>query len=218
MAPSYLKPQQKIYVFKQNSQEQYVSSIESTNSDEVTIALPLSHSSSLHAKVGDHLTVRLPSDTHSVEFTTRVIRLKIDNIPLYVLKYPEEIKRIQLRQHVRLSLLLDVMNSVAPESGEAPVYKKAMMLNISAGGMKLSVADNIPEGSLLLVKFALQIKGTDHEFELEATVVRSQAVDSQKQKLYHLGLCFTKVTNMQKDLIYQFIFNKMAELRRDGKA
>ena len=218
MAPSYLKPQQKIYVLKQNSEGQYVSFIESVNSEELTIALPLSHSSSLHAKVGDLLTIRLPSDTHSVEFTTKVIRLKIDNVPLYVLKYPEEIKRVQLRQHVRLSLLLDVMNSLVPESEEAPRYKKAMMLNISAGGMKLSVADTIPEGSLLMVKFELKIKGTDHKFELEATVVRSQAVESQKQNLYHLGLCFTKITNVQKDLIYQFIFNKMAELRRDGKA
>ncbi len=218
MAPSDLKPQQKIYVIKQNSETQYISYIESVDSDVITIALPLSYSSSLHANKGDLLTVRLPSDTHSIEFMARVIGLKIDNVPMYVLEYPKEIKRVQLRQHVRLSMLMDIENSVAPEKGKNLQYRKGMMLNISAGGMKLSVPEDIPEGSPLMVKFSLIIRGIEHSFELEAKVVRSQTVEIQKKKHFHLGLCFITVTNMQKDLIYQFIFNKMAELRRDGKA
>ncbi|MFZ5646600.1 MAG: flagellar brake protein [Bacillota bacterium] len=217
MAPSVLKARQKIYVYRNDGKDQYSSVIESIKNDEITIALPLSHSSPLQARVGDLLTVRLPGDAHCFEFTTKVKGLKIDNVPLYVLSYPSEIKRVQLRQHVRLDVLLDVEYCLPPKPSEKQRYIKATTLNISAGGMKLSVPEPVSEGSIIMVKFDLTVKGTAHSFQLESKVVRVQAIEYKKDKFYHIGLQFTNISNSQKDIIYQFIFGRMAELRREGK-
>lgn len=217
MAPSVLKPRQKIYVYRKDSKDQFSSIIESIVNDEIIIALPLSHSAPLHAKAGDILTVRLPADAHCHEFTTRVKGLKIDNVPLYVLSYPSEIKRIQLRQHVRLDVLLDVQYCMLPRPDEKQRYIKATTLNISAGGMKISVPEKLPEDGIIVVRFDLTVKGTAHNFALESRIVRVQPIEDKKNKMYHVGLQFANTTNFQKDLIYQFIFGKMAELRREGR-
>lgn len=217
MAPSVLKPRAKIYVYRDGNSDQYSSIIESINSDEITIAIPLSHSSPLQARVGDLLTVRLPSDGHCVEFTTSLKGIKLDNVPLYVLKYPAEIKRVQLRQFVRLDVLLNVQYCTLPVTDQKQQYLKATTLNISAGGMKLSVSDTVSVGQALMVKFEITVKGTIHNFEIEAVAVRVQPVEEKKGKLYHVGLEFINTTNWQRDVIYQFIFGKMAELRREGK-
>lgn len=217
MAPSFLKPRQKIYVYKNDGKDQYSSVIESIKNEEITIALPLSNSAPLQTRVGDLVTVRMPSDAHCLEFTTRVKGFKIDNVPLYVLSYPSEIKRIQLRQHVRLDVLLDVQYYMPPQPDEKHRYIKATTLNISAGGMKLSVQETVPESCVIMVRFNLRVKGTVHNFELESRIVRVQPVEEKKGTVYHVGIQFINTTNSQKDLIYQFIFGKTAELRREGK-
>lgn len=217
MAPSVLKPRQKIYVYKKDSKDQFSSIIESIINDEIIIALPLSNSAPLHAKAGDILTVRLPADAHCHEFATIVKGLKIDNVPLYVLSYPSQIKRIQLRQHVRLDVLLDVQYCLLPKPDENQQHIKATTLNISAGGMKISIPEKLPEGSIIVVRFDLTVKGASYKFALESRIVRVQPVDHKKTEIYHVGLQFINATNFQKDLIYQFIFGKMAELRREGR-
>lgn len=218
MASFSFKPRQKIIVCPAGGDKQYLSSIEDLSGDKIYIAIPLSETSPLVVKAGDFLSVRAPMESHCLEFTSQVLGVKIENIPMYVLRYPENVNRIQMRQDVRIDSLLDVMYSMPPEPGSDPDYKKAVALNISAGGMKLSVFDPVPVNALIQVRFCLTVKGLVHNFELMAKVVRSQVVEVKKQlPAYHLGLSFQDINNRQKDTIYQFIFNKMAGMKRAGK-
>lgn len=218
MASFSLKPRQKIMVFHADGKQQYQSVIEDLSGDKIYIAIPLSATSPLVAKAGDYLSVRVPMESHCLEFTTRVSGVKIDNIPMYVLYYPENVTRIQMRRDVRLDVLLDVSYSKLPEPGFEPEYKNAMALNISAGGMKISVSEPVPVNALIQVKFYLPVKGTVHNFELKAKVIRSQVIEAKKQKTaHHLGMSFEDINSKQKDVIYQFIFNKMAGMKRSGK-
>lgn len=217
MASFSFKPRQKIIVCPAGGDKQYLSSIEDLSGDKIYIAIPLSESSPLVVKAGDFLSVRMPMESHCLEFTTRVLGVKIENIPMYVLSYPENVNRIQMRRDVRLDILLDIMYSMPPEPGSEPDYKKTVALNISAGGMKISVPDPVSVNALILARFDLPVKGQDHTFELKAKVVRSQVVEMKKQVAYHLGLSFQDINNKQKDIIYQFIFNKMSGMKRAGK-
>jgi c-di-GMP-binding flagellar brake protein YcgR len=212
------KLNQKIYVIKPDNKETYISAIEKIDEErEITIALPLSKSSSLHVRIGELLTVRLPSEAHCVEFTTPVKQIKIDNVPVYVLQYPEKIKRVQLRKHVRVNMLMNIQFKMMDGSAGED-FKKAVALDISAGGMKIAVPDQIREGESLLVAFDLPVKTGVHSFELETRVMRSSIPDKGTGNIFHLGLLFTDITNFQRDIIFNYIFNRMAELRREGKA
>lgn len=215
-----LKPRQKIMVYSlQDEDDQpYQSRIEDVSEDEICIAIPLSESSPLALKSGDYITVRLPLNTHCLEFTTQVVGMKMDIMPRFVISYPESIQRVQLRQDVRIDILLDVMYSILPEAGADPEYKKAVAVNFSAGGIRLAVREPLQEETLLLIKFNLPIKGSVHIFEMESKIVRCQLVESKDQStVYHLGLAFHNINSRQKDLIYQFIFQKMSQMKRLGR-
>lgn len=214
-----LRSNQKIYVFKPGSSDTYISVIEKIEDQkEITIALPLSHSASLPVKIGDPLTVRVPSNSFSMEFTTPVKQVKIDNVPMYVLAYPDRINRVQLRKHVRVNTLMEILYSRVPFPGEKPDFKKAMALDISAGGMKISVPCEIEEGETLLVTFELPIKAGVQSFELETRVMRSCKVEKNKGSVFQLGLLFSNITGAQRDIIFNYIFTRMADLRKNGKA
>ncbi|MCL5057839.1 MAG: flagellar brake domain-containing protein [Actinobacteria bacterium] len=210
---------QKIYVSKPENRGTYISAIEKIEEKkEIAIALPLSQSSSLPVRIGDLLTIRVPSDSSSMEFTTSVKQVLIENVPVYVLEYPDRINRVQLRKHVRVNILLDIQYSTVPRSGEKPDYRKATALDISAGGMKISVPGEIGEGETLLVAFELPVKAGAHSFELETRVMRSFRVGKAESSVYQLGLLFTSITAAQRDMMFNYIFSRMAGLRRDGKA
>ncbi|MFZ5644619.1 MAG: flagellar brake protein [Bacillota bacterium] len=213
------KLNQKIYVYKPEKKEQYVSAIERIEENkEITIALPISQSSSLVVRAGEIISVRLISESSCFEFSTPVKAIKIENVPLYVLHYPESIKRVQLRKHVRVNTLLDINYSRIPQPGELPEFKKAVAVDISAGGMKVSISEDIKENEALLVNFELPVKNSSYNFELRTIVTRSFAIEAGKKTLFQLGLSFVSITEAQRDNIYNYIFTKMAELRRDGKA
>lgn len=212
------KPHQKIVVYSLQDDQPYQSRIEDVSEDEIYIAIPLSESSPLALRTGDYITVRLPLDTHSLEFTTQVVGMKLDSIPRFAINYPESIQRVQLRQDVRIDILLDVMYSLLPEAGADPEYKKAVAVNISAGGIRLTVKEPLQEETPLLIKFYLPVKGFVHFFEMESKIVRCQLVESKDQTaVYHLGLAFLNINSKQKDFIYQFIFQKMSQMKRLGR-
>ena len=213
-----LKPHQKIVVYSLQDDQPYQSRIEDVFEDEIYIAIPLSESSPLALKTGDYITVRLPLDTHCLEFTTQVVGMKLDSIPWYVINYPESIQRVQLRQDVRIDILLDVLYSTIPEAGADPEYKKAAAVNFSAGGIRIAVREPLQEDTLLLIKFNLPVKGSVHFFEMESKIVRCQLVESKDQAaIYHLGLAFHNIHSKQKDFIYQFIFQRMSQMKRLGR-
>lgn len=218
MASLTLKPHQKIMIYSLQDDQPYQSRIEDASEDEICIAIPLSESSPLALKTGDYITVRLPLDTHCLEFTTQVTGMKMDIMPRFVISYPESIQRVQLRQDVRMDILLDVMYSILPEAGADPEYKKAAAVNISAGGIRIAVREPIQEETLLLIKFNLPVKGFVHFFEIESKIVRCQLVESKDHAaVYNLGLAFHNINSRQKDFIYQFIFQKMSEMKRLGR-
>lgn len=213
-----LLPQQNITVQLPSDDQLFHSRIEDISGSEVTIAPPLSDSAVFPARAGDEITVRVPMKTHCLEFTTRLVEIKTESGNLYKIRYPETIDRVQLRQDVRIDMLMDVMFSPFPAPGSEPVYRKAVAVNMSAGGMRISIPEEIPEGTPLLVKFYLPVKGYVHNFEIEAVVVRSQPSGSKEQMPVHqLGLNFHKINSKQKDIIYRFIFEKMSQRKRTGR-
>ncbi|MFZ5595976.1 MAG: flagellar brake protein [Bacillota bacterium] len=218
MASLDLELNKKIYVIKAGSNTQYVSSVEKLDGDEITIADPIFHSSSMKASVGDRLTVRVPLETHLIEFSTEIVRKTVDNIIFYVIRRPESFRRIQLRKDVRLNLTTDVLYSRLPCSPKGPQYKKALMLDISAGGVRISAPEPLKEGEQILLKFDLPIRNTVQTFQLESVVVRANTFYDHTPPVHQAGLKYTNITESQKDNIYNYIFSKMSEMRRQGKA
>jgi c-di-GMP-binding flagellar brake protein YcgR len=131
---------------------------------------------------------------------------------MYVLTLPGEYKRVQLRQFVRISTILDVLCAEMPESGKHPVFIKCSSLDISGGGMRLLHKKNFEVDTKLLLKIMIPLKKEPEYLEISGTVVRTWP--DENLKLNKVAVQFTGISRSQQDLIVRYTFMKMSEQRR----
>ncbi|MGQ9557481.1 MAG: flagellar brake protein [Desulfurispora sp.] len=219
MADITFRPQvsQKIYVQRGDSGF-YTSSIEDFKSDRFFITMPYAQQVPLTLHVGDAVSVRVPTPEQVLFFDTTVVGLRRDNVPLYALAMPEKVIRQQSRRYVRLDLLHAIEIAPVPElPDQKPLFSRAEMLNISAGGAKIAHKKPLEPREQILVKFSLPVKKMVYDFQLTAEVRRCETVESPRGgKIYHIGIEFIDITERQRDRIFQFVFTKMAACKQNS--
>lgn len=204
----------KISVARQGDDEWYASSVQDFGEDWLDIAVPYYQEVPLVLRVGELVSVKFFHRDGVFLFTTRVIDRRSDNIRLYRLAMPAEVRRIQQRRYVRLPVMIEAEYAEQPQQeGEKPRYYKTTILDISAGGVKLALERQYEKGTVLLLRFSISIKDKVHEFELKARVVRNEPVEASGRALYHTGVQFLDINRNQEDIIVRFIFQKMSEQR-----
>jgi c-di-GMP-binding flagellar brake protein YcgR len=204
---------QKIYVTNVESRDNwYLASVQDITDNELLISIPTKGTNPLVLKKDDHLIMSFTSDGSRYEFSTRVNGWRYDNIPMYVLTLPGEYKRVQLRQFVRISTLLDVLCAEMPESGKHPVFIKCSSLDISGGGIRLLHKKNFEVDTKLLLKIIIPVKKDPEYLELNGIVVRTWPDDNLN--IFKVAVRFEGISRSQQDLIVRYTFMKMSEQRR----
>lgn len=208
---------QKIQVSRIAEENYFDSSVQDVQDGFFSIAIPYLKEHPLVLYRGEEVRVRFTLQNASYIFTSRVIGVVTDNIKLYKLVHPEKIERIQLRNHVRIPVMLDVeyvVKEAVKESEKQKIkFNKGTTVDLSGGGMKLATRENIKENSLLILKFLLPLKSKAEPLQLKAKVVRVMKADPQRE-LYHLGLRFEDITYREEDMIVRFVFERAAQQKR----
>lgn len=190
----------------------YVSSIQDLDNKNFCISIPTQGIRPLILHNGDAAKISLISETSRFEFETLVVGQRNDNIPLYILALPKEYKRIQLRDFVRISIMLEMNYAELPEDGKAPVFKRCYSHDLSGGGIGFFLKNNYTADTRLLLKFTLPFRNRKEIIEVMGRVVRSSLVE--RVKVYHIGVRFVEIGRTQQDLIAHFILTKLAEQNR----
>ena len=201
----------KIIVYRQvdaESNKRYISAIQEISEDHIAIARPYYKRMPLTLKEQDIVKVRLLGEGEVFVLTHRYLGLKEDNIPLYLLSLPQNIERIQQRDYVRFSSILDIYYKEKINDD----YLLGKSLDISGGGMKLTVAAPLDNGTMLELKFTLP--GSERPIEVDAKVVRNEIIEVSRGKINTVGLRFIGMPVGIQERIISFIFAKMAEWRR----
>lgn len=204
---------QKIQVARRDRKEMFHSSVQDLKGDAIYITMPYHQERPLVLHRDDEVTVRFTLEESGYMFETRVLGETRDNIVLYRLARPAEITRVQQRMHVRLPVSMDVQYAVPGRDNKTVTYQKATSVNISGGGMKLAVREQIKDNTPIRLKFALPLRDKPETMELDARVIRSEKAGSGEQ-LYHLGVKFENINLGQEDKIVRFVFETMARQKR----
>lgn len=202
------KQSQKIIVKRSDDdQTEYISSLENVNSLGIQIAHPLKNLKPIPLLKEEKLHVLISLQSSSLEFDTFVKGFRRDNIPLVILEFPEDFKRIQRRNTVRLKVLLDVEVALLPEEPvQAPVFVKGQAVDISAGGMEIFTRLAVEKDQLVLVKFRLELdRQRTHDFCIKAKVRRISDITQRSKRL---GVEFLEMSTANSDRIFQYIFKK----------
>lgn len=135
--------------------------------------------------------------------------------PTMVLSKPEEIKRIQRRDFVRvpcdIEVTVRVINVGQNGSGESlPDSFSATIDDISAGGVQLKGPENLPLYTDVELLFTLPGSETTMN-EVFAEVVRES--DSERSP-YVLGLEFTSITETKRNDIIQYVYDRQIDIKQ----
>lgn len=208
-----LQMNQNVHVTNSESRESwYLSSVQDITDRELLISIPTKGTNPLVLKKDEHIIVSFVSDASRYEFSTIVLGWRYDNIPMYVLTLPAEYKRVQLRQFVRITTLLDVYCAEMPESGKHPVFMKCSSLDISGGGIRLLHKKNFKVDTKLLLKILIPLNKEPEYLDVNGIVVRS--LPEENLNLYKVAVQFTGISRSQQDLIVRYTFMKMSEQKR----
>jgi len=211
MINQWIKIHQTIQVSRDNAKEDwYTSKIQDVDKKYFYIDMPYQRSLPLVLSRGERVQVQIFLAGERIAFKSTVFGKRYDNIPLFTLSIPDNYKRVQLRNFVRLPIMMDAFYAVIPEDPEdVPQFIKTTTLDLSGGGIRIAVDKKYPSGTKLLLKFTLQIKNMNHEVEVAGKVARSYYPDNTNTIL--AATAFTNITRRQEDLIVRFIINKMSE-------
>ncbi len=190
----------------------YSSSVQDLGTGTFFIAVPTQGPNPLVLGRGEKVRVTFVNEMSRYEFITSVVGWRHDNIPLYELLIPSEARRIQLREFVRVPVMMDVDYAVDAGEEERPQYKKCTALDLSGGGIRLLTKKEIPAGTRLILRFTLPLKTGFEVMVLKGKVVRSWS--DPETKNWQCGIQFEGISRRQQDLIVRYVLFKLSEQRR----
>ncbi|AEE96075.1 type IV pilus assembly PilZ [Mahella australiensis 50-1 BON] len=144
-------------------------------------------------------------------------RLKMDkDVYIYTIEAMGARERIQRRNYYRLGIVLPVQFRKMTESGDKNQFAlhKAYTLDISGGGMRITVSKRIPikERDLLQCHILLD---DDVKLEVKGIVVRIAGANNDSDT-NEIGVEFQDISNQVRDKLISFIFKQQLKFLQKG--
>lgn len=196
-------------------EKSYKSLIMDIDEDFIVINLPVNDGEYLMLQEGEKVEMNSYAENGKCFnfFGNIISKGREGNILYYKLTSPYDIKDIQRRNFFRVSTVNFVeyknITNMSEDVMEEIPYEKALMVDLSGGGIKLKLKGDVKKNDLLLIK--IQIKGT--EMILKGDIVRIENT-ADKEKL--CGVKFLDVTQKQCDKIIEELFDIMRRQRANS--
>ncbi|NLL18356.1 MAG: hypothetical protein GX262_04925 [Clostridia bacterium] len=196
----------------------YKSMIQGIRNELLLIVAPYRGRDNLHLYKGDSVDVVLFAQNEKILFPAQVVGRVNKPFQGYVLQVPEEGKRIQMREFVRIKLLLDAEwgllenTEVPPEEDlKQMVLNQAVMVDLSGGGAGLVIHEPLSENARILLRFTLPLKNNERVMTVMAEVRRCFRMDEPNK--YAVGVSFVGLSAREQDQIVEYVFQKQREQR-----
>jgi c-di-GMP-binding flagellar brake protein YcgR len=194
----------------------YKCNIEDSNEKNVFISIPTVDGSFVPLAKGDRVEALYYDERCLYKFDTVVTGRKVKAVPVILLKIPHEIEKIQRRKFVRVpcvqyinyTKLSDINIEEIIKDNCEDRFNKAILLDLSGGGMKLKISQEVYEDDRLAVYLSLD----DEKLLVKGNIVRV-AKDDDK---FICGLSFFELGYKIREKIIQFIFKLMRDQRKKG--
>lgn len=211
---------QKVEVVRQEGERKnrYKSSIQEVRENEFGIQAPFNKGREVNLFPGEIVEIEVIIENGRFIFPAKVLRREIKNIPLVFFALPaeHEIKRIQLRNHVRVPFLEEIEYCSLKEhqkASEKPPLQKGLGIDISGGGMKFLAGKKFKVGELLLIEFLLPDKGC--KISLKARVIRTEPGTYENE--FVTAVAWEGISRAVEDKIIRMVFLRQLQARKAKK-
>jgi c-di-GMP-binding flagellar brake protein YcgR len=187
----------------------YKSNIENIDDGHIAISIPIKDGQYIPLRVGEQVEVIYYYTKNIYKFYTHVVNRKIDRIPIIILEYPKEIFKVQRRRFVRVPIVCSIEYSkFGNNSGNKTL--KAIMVDLSGGGMRIKLSEEVNLGDKLNVYMPLG----EGQLNVKGEVVRLEKEEDSKRNI--CGISFIDLDERTREKLIKFIFQIMRDQMRKG--
>jgi c-di-GMP-binding flagellar brake protein YcgR len=185
----------------------FYSRIEDIGRRSMTIAAPYRRGFYLPPSAGREMGVRIAADTCAYLYKATLLSHNVDPVPVWVITPPADVKKIQMRSHVRIRAVLDVTLELVEEKGGVIA---TLTRDISAGGLKVALLRPLVAGTRVKVIINLPGMGV---VEALGEVIRDIPPEEPGERRT-AAVKFTDIRERDRGEIVKFIFKKQVERRK----
>jgi c-di-GMP-binding flagellar brake protein YcgR len=185
--------------------------IQDITEEYIAINIPMSAGEYLPLSKGTMIEAIYYEEENIYKFASSVMGRRFENIPIILLSKPKEVQKIQRRKYFRMPLISGIKYKnlkdkpkTNPSTVEDREYAKALLVDLSGGGMKVKVSEQIRLNDFLLV--SLTVNG-----ENILIIGQAMRVVKDDEGRYTCGLSFEFLENSTREVIIKFIFQLMRE-------
>ena len=200
--------------------EAYKSIIQDIGGKYFSISIPSKNGNFISLRQGDIAEVLYYNNLNIFQFDSNVVGRKFDGIPLIVLEIPKKYKLVQRRQFFRVTLdgLIILNYEKLKDKNNKRVktlkllydkFKKAILLDLSGGGMRVKLEEPMVVGDILHLFLDIQ----KEEIEIYSKVVR---IISSEYNSFTYGICFLDLTEKEREKIIKYSFDITRRQRAKG--
>lgn len=191
------------------------SRIEGISDTAIHLATPIRKGVPLIIPVGSEIIVLVRLPYGSFGFNSQVLERQTRPVPVIVVKKPEQFFSIaQKRTYVRLPVNLPLRFKIADEKDNS--VHEGLTIDISAGGLlftTITTTAPVSDGNNLQIELYL---GESEVLCSPAKVMRVFKDEEDGPRINRVAVEFIDISEVQRDRIFKFIFEKQREWLRKG--
>jgi c-di-GMP-binding flagellar brake protein YcgR len=195
----------------------YKSNVQDTDGNVIALSVPYKSNYYVIPEIGEKIEIiYYGNDDKVYKFHSKILGKKSIGIPVLLVEKPKLLEKIQRRNYVRINFLNSIdycfvdddldFNKINDMSEIKYFFRKGKLLDISGGGMRISIKEAANIGDRLLIKIEFPPK----EFYIGCRVVRR---DKDLGDTFNLGIQYEKINGSERETIIRFIFKRMQTLK-----
>lgn len=188
---------------------QYKTHIDEVGEKIVSVYAPIFQGQVVPLREGTPSEIVFWDDIAAYALESIIIQRIAIPVPVFVLELPDQIRRVQRRNFVRVAAFYPVSYRRVDKAGLSD-SKKGTMLDISGGGMRFQSNEPLEKGAILHTYLELP----NGQVQTPARVCRVDKIEDHKK--FSISVDFYQITERERDRIIRCVFDLQRAMRKKG--
>ena len=201
-------------IHRKDELTRYPSRVENFDENCFTIVAPMKDRASIILPEGTPVNIWFWNSEAVYVFHTYLLKNTMTSVHRIILAKPKVIERVQQREYVRVSFVMEVLLSYFNSQGEEEVIR-CKSKNISGGGMMLVLNTYIPlqKEAKIQIQFILD----EDLIKIEGEIVCNEwELDNQGIEHNLIRVKFTQISERHRKIIIKNVYLRQIELKKKG--
>jgi len=198
-----------VIVTNGNNLVRYSSIIEELTDEHMYLAMPMDKGVPVLLLPGTVVRGRLIVNSTVWEFTGKYIDKVAMPLPMWIIEKPTELRKVQLRNHVRLKTMLTIKIKLIDDEGNEDGPLEVTTKDISGGGVCIITRQELLPNTKLTIAIDLPDFGY---IETGGVVLRGAKLPDLD--VYWNAVKFSDIKERDRELIIKYIFKRLTQQRR----